>query len=137
MAAVTAPCAVSPVRRSRTAPVRRQARPAAPQRPLTLTRRGRLVVSLLVVAAVLMSLVAVAAVLLGPAAGTAAAAKEATTHMTASTLVVRPGDTLWSIATRVAPNADPRETITALREVNNLAQPVVYVGQRLIIPTTR
>jgi LysM repeat protein len=94
-------------------------------------------VGLLVVAAVLMSLVAVAAVLLGPAAGTAAASSAAATHMTATTLVVRPGDTLWSIATRVAPNADPRETITALRELNNLDQPAVYVGQRLIIPATR
>ena len=137
MAAVTAPCAVSSVRRSRTAPVRRQARPAAPHQSLTLTRRGRVVVSLLVIAAVVLSLVAVTALLLGPAAGTAAASGDAATHMTATTLVVRQGDTLWSIATRVAPHADPRETITALRELNNLDQPAVYVGQRLIIPTAR
>jgi LysM repeat protein len=94
-------------------------------------------VSLLVMAAVVMSLVAVAAVLLGPAAGTAAASSNTAIHMTGTTLVVRSGDTLWSIATRVAPNADPRETITALRELNNLDQTAVYVGQRLIIPTTR
>jgi hypothetical protein len=32
------------------------------------------------------------------------------------TVVVEPGDTLWSIAARLAPGADPREVVDALVE---------------------
>jgi hypothetical protein len=38
------------------------------------------------------------------------------------TVVVEPGDTLWSIARRVAPDADPREVVDALVDARGTAQ---------------
>jgi LysM repeat protein len=103
---------------------------------LTLTRRGRLALTLGVVLLALAALVGVAALILGPTA-TPAAASSSTSHAALTTITVRSGETLWSIANRVAPNTDPRETVTALREVNNLDTGYVYAGQRLIVPSTR
>ena len=37
------------------------------------------------------------------------------------TVVVEPGDTLWSIARRVAPDADPREVVDALVQARGTA----------------
>jgi hypothetical protein len=45
--------------------------------------------------------------------------------------VVRPGDTLWTIATELAPDADPRPVVDALREANG--GPVLEVGARLTV----
>ena len=42
--------------------------------------------------------------------------------------VVRPGDTLWSIASRY------RTTVSAIMRANDLRSTTVYVGQRLVIP---
>jgi Tfp pilus assembly protein FimV len=43
--------------------------------------------------------------------------------------VVQPGDTLWSIAARVAPDDDPRAVVDALRAANCTAD--LQVGDRL------
>lgn len=45
--------------------------------------------------------------------------------------VVQPGDTLWSIATEIAPADDVRATVDRLAELNGGAS--LEVGQRLII----
>ena len=45
--------------------------------------------------------------------------------------VVQPGDTLWSIATEIAPDRDPRAVVDALREANG--GPELEVGDRLIL----
>jgi len=45
--------------------------------------------------------------------------------------VVQPGDTLWSIATEIAPDADPRPVVDALRAANG--GPVLEVGTRLTL----
>jgi LysM domain len=45
--------------------------------------------------------------------------------------VVQPGDTLWSIATEVAPDEDPRVVVDALRAANG--GPDLEVGERLVI----
>jgi Tfp pilus assembly protein FimV len=45
--------------------------------------------------------------------------------------VVQPGDTLWSIATQIAPDADPRPVVDALRAANG--GPVLEVGTRLTL----
>ena len=39
----------------------------------------------------------------------------------ARTVVVRPGDTLWAIAQRIAPNDDPRPIVDALTAANGSA----------------
>ena len=48
-----------------------------------------------------------------------------------STVVVRPNDTLWSIATVVAPDRDPRVVVSELERRNDLTDPTVHVGQVL------
>jgi LysM domain len=49
------------------------------------------------------------------------------------TYVVKPGDTLWSIAAAIAPDADPRPVVDTLRAANG--GPVLRVGQHLTIGT--
>ena len=52
------------------------------------------------------------------------------------TYVVRPADTLWSIAAgRYA--GDPRDAIWRIRERNRLAGTVIRPGQRLVLPGSR
>jgi LysM domain len=43
--------------------------------------------------------------------------------------VVQPGDTLWSIAERLEPNADPRPVVAKLRELTGDVE--VDVGDRI------
>jgi LysM repeat protein len=46
-------------------------------------------------------------------------------------VVVRPNDTLWSIAARIAPDRDPRVVVSELERRNDLTDPTVHVGQVL------
>jgi hypothetical protein len=47
------------------------------------------------------------------------------------TYVVQPGDTVWSIADALAPEADPRPLVDAIVEANGGAG--LVVGQRLVL----
>jgi hypothetical protein len=49
------------------------------------------------------------------------------------TYVVQPGDTLWSIAHRVAPGQDPRPVVDGLIEANDV-RGGLQAGQELSIP---
>ena len=51
------------------------------------------------------------------------------------TYVVEPGDTLWSIAHRVAPGQDPRPVVDRLIEANDV-HGGLRVGQELSIPVS-
>ena len=55
----------------------------------------------------------------------------------AATVVVQPGETLWQIATRVAPGTDPRTTVHRIEELNGLTTATVSAGQRLYVPARR
>ncbi|MEO6885418.1 MAG: LysM peptidoglycan-binding domain-containing protein [Jatrophihabitantaceae bacterium] len=46
-------------------------------------------------------------------------------------VTVQSGDTLWSIATQVAPNRDPRAEVADLQRLNHLGSVSVSVGQSL------
>jgi LysM repeat protein len=92
----------------------------------TRVRRRRLVA----IAAAL----GVIGVLSGPVAnavgiGGAAAARPARTY------VIRPGDTLWSIARRTSPSTDPRLVVGTIRDANELDPAALVPGQQLLIPT--
>jgi len=106
---------------------------------LRLTRRGKVVVVVLV-ALVLMALALGAALASLPAgastgsAGHVAGIDGAIVAAPAATVVVQPGDTLWSIATRLGPNADPRRTVDAIIAANHLSGAAVQAGQRLVLP---
>ena len=92
--------------------------------PLRLTRRGIAVVAALV-AAVALGIVVLAA---RSAPGAPASAPHP------ATVTVRAGDSLWSIATRVAPDRDPRAEIEALQRANHLGGVTVVPGQVLRVP---
>ena len=49
-------------------------------------------------------------------------------------VTVAPGDTLWSIATRVAPGTDPRAEVAALQQRNRLTSVALVPGQVLHVP---
>ena len=49
-------------------------------------------------------------------------------------VTVRTGDTLWGIAERVAPDADPRDTVFAIEQTNHLTDAAVVPGLVLRLP---
>lgn len=102
--------------------------PVAARGALRLTRRGRLVIlaMLLVVGAV----VSLAITSSGAASSTAQA-------IPVQYVTVAPGDTLWSIAGEVAPDADRRDTVAQIIERNALPGSSVEAGQRLAVPVSR
>ncbi len=51
-------------------------------------------------------------------------------------ITVAPGESLWSIAQKYAPEQDPRDFITALVGLNNLSDSLVQTGQRLALPNS-
>ena len=105
------------------------ARPAprpASQGHLRLTRRGRVVIT-----ALLLGLVLLAAVLLG---GTSVATGEAGSEVPTRTVVVGEGDTLWEIAGAAAGPGDVREMVHRIEKLNSLPGPALEVGQELAVP---
>lgn len=52
----------------------------------------------------------------------------------AELVTVAPGDTLWSIASRRYPAADPREKVFEIERLNRLSGPTIEVGQQLKVP---
>lgn len=101
----------------------------APRVRLRLTRRGRAVLTALVALPVV--IIALVFALNG---GVAAATGEQA-HVTFHYVTVQSGDSLWSVAERLAPNADPRDVIADLVSLNGLESAVVTPGQQLAIPT--
>lgn len=51
-----------------------------------------------------------------------------------STVVVQPGDTLWSIASARYPADDVRVRVDDIERANGLQSPVIEVGQTLQLP---
>ena len=110
------------------------ARPAAvregSERPTTrmrLTRRGRLVLVGLGLA-----LAAGAGSIAGQAVAEAPLAEQATT-----TVVVGPGDSLWTIAQGIAaPGEDVRDVVSGLAELNELDGLGLQVGEELLLPAS-
>jgi hypothetical protein len=91
--------------------------------PLRLTTRGR--VALLVAAAVV-GLAVVVSAWFGAGSATPPARSAAPAQV-----VVHDGDTLWSIAGRIAPNRDPRAIVDQLLRINQLDTPALVPGQVL------
>ena len=131
------PCEPTPDRSPRT-PVRSEPAasvtvlhapsPASITSPLRLTGRGAAVLAALT--AVAGGLLVWAAVASAPDAAASGSA-DTGTAATATTITVQPGDTLWALASRVAPGRDPRAEVAQLRRLNHLADPGVMPGQVL------
>jgi nucleoid-associated protein YgaU len=117
------PAALRPVARG---PVTATVRPAPAPR-VRLTARGRLVVAVLGLTAV----TGVAAGV-GPWSGGAPAAG---LHLEGqSSVVVQPGDTLWSIASPVAGDDDVRDVVRSIQQVNGLRGTTLVPGEVLRLP---
>ncbi|MGB4137358.1 MAG: LysM peptidoglycan-binding domain-containing protein [Microbacterium sp.] len=96
---------------------------------LRITRRGRRVLS-----AVVATPIALGIVFGGIAGGTALASGSHAAPVAFETVVVMPGDTLWSIAEEAAPGADPRDVVAEISRLNNLQNGALAAGQELAIP---
>lgn len=104
--------------------------PARPVRPVRLTRRGRLLVT---VAAVLM-VAALSVVLAGAAQALGHSGVPATRGSAITKVEVRPGQSLWTLAQAYDPNADPRQVIQEILQLNSLGTDQVQPGQVLWMP---
>jgi hypothetical protein len=108
--------------------------PAARPAPIRLTRRGRIVVGTLIGVGV----AALAAVIWLAIAGQAQASGNARAGRlaggTVARVVVQPGQTLWGIAAKVDPGADPRVIIPQILDMNSLSSTAISVGQVLWVP---
>ncbi|GIH90450.1 LysM peptidoglycan-binding domain-containing protein [Planobispora siamensis] len=113
----------------------RNARPGArpgkgarsPRRPVRLTRRGRIVVVVLLV------LVTLAMLWVGSRIAPASAAG----HPGREGLPwvrVHQGDTLWEIAEAVTPEGDPAVTVDRIMELNGLSGTLIRPGTRIYLP---
>ena len=93
-----------------------------------LTRRGRLARTLLVLS---LAVVLASAFGLKAGAGTSDQVGAPTTFIE---VTVAPGDTLWSLATRLADGGDVRALVDEIASVNSLASAEVQAGQKLRFP---
>lgn len=101
---------------------------------MRLTRRGRVVVSALGTIAVLLVVALAWLSGIGSAQAAGRAVPPGQVYRNLTTVVVRPGESLWSIAERAAPSADPRVVIGELVDLNGLRGSTVQAGQRLLVP---
>lgn len=122
------------MRRANDGPVRREAprslalRPPCDRAEVRLTRLGRLVLTIALVAVALAVLMLV---------GSPAESTGAPHHPTAVTVVVEPGQTLWDIAQEVAPDEDPRVVIADILDLNALTDAgSIRAGQPLYVPAS-
>ena len=99
---------------------------AAPRGEVRLTRRGRFVVF---VAALLFVLGA--ALFLG---ATSVATNDAGTDQPTEAVMVGEGDTLWAIASDLAPDGEVREMVATIKELNALDSAMLVAGQTLYVP---
>ncbi len=90
-----------------------------------LTRRGRVLL--------LTALVAVlfGAFSLGRSVSEAAAP---TARPVEHVVTVEQGDSLWTLARRVAPDNDPRDVVAQIRDLNDLSGAELVPGQQLVLP---
>lgn len=94
--------------------------------PARLTRRGRLTVTLL-----FLGLLLAAFTVWGQSS---VATKEPGQSLPTRAVVVDEGDTLWGLASEVAPSGDVRAVVHEIEELNALSGASLQIGQELAIP---
>ena len=108
--------------------------PARRVRRTRLTRRGR---RLVWASAVLLLVAVLTPVLLALASGAQAAnhgVPPSAVRAAMRHVVVKPGQSLWSIALNAEPEADPRVVVQQIMEFNALGSQVVVPGESLWVP---
>jgi len=115
----------------RDAPAARSGRPRdTPVAPLRLTRRGRVVVAL--AAALLVTMVSL--LLAGVAQATNDSPSPRAARENLVQVIVRPGQSLWSVAESADPDQDTRAVIQQIIDLNSLNDETVFAGQQLWVP---
>jgi LysM domain len=102
----------------------------APGAALRLTRRGRVVAA--AVAALLVTMVSLLAA--GAAQATNRALPPGAARQNLVQMVVRPGQSLWSVAESTDPDQDTRAVVQQIVDLNALSGDVVFAGQQLWVP---
>lgn len=101
-----------------------------PATRLRLTARGRRVIAVL---ASIPAVIALSIAILS-SGGALASGEHGAPAGTFSHVTVMPGDTLWSIAGEIAPEADPRDVVDEIIRLNALPSGAVAAGERLALP---
>ena len=101
---------------------------------LRLTRRGRVVLTLLVAIPLVIG-VALAMLNGGRASAGAAQSSGGQSAVTFQTVTIQPGESLWQLAEHEAPNSDPRDFIQDVVSLNDLQSSAVQAGEQIAIPT--
>lgn len=107
-------------------PAQLTAERTAERPPVRLTRRGRLVVFLVALTAMLCVAFFAGSVAVGSAEAGQAPATEI--------IQVSPGDTLWGIAADLTTDGDVRATMREIEDLNALDTVTLSAGQRLRVP---
>jgi hypothetical protein len=112
-------------------PAARSGRPRdTPAAPLRLTRRGRVVIA--IAAALLVTMVSL--LLAGVAQATNHGPSSSTARQNLVQVLVRPGQSLWSVAESADPDQDTRAVIQQIIDLNSLTGDTVLAGQQLWVP---
>lgn len=104
--------------------------PVAARTPVRLTRRGRLVVA----AAVLLVAATVSVVLAGAAQALGHSGAPGRPGAGITKVQVQPGQNLWTLAEAYDPNADPRQVIQEILQLNSMSTDQLQPGQVLWMP---
>lgn len=100
------------------------------ERPrMRLTRRGRIVLRALILVPVLLVM------LWGGLQGVQAFGSSDHSTEQLTYITVSQGETLWNIATTVAPGQDPRDVIADIQQLNRLGTAPIRAGEQLALPT--
>ncbi|HEX9359292.1 MAG TPA: LysM peptidoglycan-binding domain-containing protein [Streptosporangiaceae bacterium] len=115
----------------RDTPAARSGRPRdTPVAPLRLTRRGRVVVAL--AATLLVTMVSL--LLAGVAQATNHGPSPRAARQNLVQVIVRPGQSLWSVAESADPDQDTRAVLQQIIDLNSLNGDTVFAGQQLWVP---
>jgi hypothetical protein len=116
---------------SRDTPAARSGRQRdTPVAPLRLTRRGRVVIA--IAAALLVTMVSL--LLAGVAQATNHGPSPRAARQNLVQVIVRPGQSLWSVAESADPDQDTRAVIQQIIDLNSLNGDTVFAGQQLWVP---
>lgn len=100
---------------------------------LSITRRGRLVVAICVLALMGLAVARFGGVMDDVSSWVTLSQPAPTVEQV---VTVMPGQSLWDIAGQVAPSRDPRDVVIEVRDANGMPDSRVYAGQELLIPAS-
>jgi hypothetical protein len=95
---------------------------------LHITRRGYVLLTVLVALPLVFAAGGLAV------NGGGAAASDSAASVTFAHVTVQAGESLWQVARQVAPSADPRDVVSDIVHLNQLSSAVVQPGQSVAIP---